>query len=186
MAEIGRLEMGTARLAGRADRPVARPTTDRRPAAPPRPADPDRARSPERPTVSEERPPGRRVARQAGERPEVRERHFGLAHGIGRSGDVMAEQPKAAGSSVIVHLTRYLSLDAIRIAGIKAAKACCVLPTATGLTMTLVLLAQRQLRPAGKYVVWSRIGGVRHTSRQRRIRLGRKSGFVVLERPGWT
>lgn len=87
----------------------------------------------------------------------VRERHFGLTHGIGRSGDVMAEQPKAAGSSLLVQLTRYLALDAIRLSGIKAAKACCVLPCATGLTMTLVMLALRQQRPTGKYVVWSRI-----------------------------
>jgi len=87
----------------------------------------------------------------------VRDRHFGLTHGIGRSGDVMAEQPKAAGSSLIVQLTRYLALDAIHMAGIKAAKACCVLPTATGLTMTLVFLALRQLRPQGRYVAWSRI-----------------------------
>ncbi|CAK9104435.1 O-phosphoseryl-tRNA(Sec) selenium transferase (Liver-pancreas antigen) (LP) (SLA-p35) (SLA/LP autoantigen) (Selenocysteine synthase) (Sec synthase) (Selenocysteinyl-tRNA(Sec) synthase) (Sep-tRNA:Sec-tRNA synthase) (SepSecS) (Soluble liver antigen) (SLA) (UGA suppressor tRNA-associated protein) (tRNA(Ser/Sec)-associated antigenic protein) [Durusdinium trenchii] len=87
----------------------------------------------------------------------VRRRHFGLTHGIGRSGDVMAEQPKAAGSSLLVQLTRYLALDAIRLAGIKAAKACAVLPAATGLTMTLVFLALRQMRPEGKYVVWSRI-----------------------------
>lgn len=87
----------------------------------------------------------------------VRRRHFGLTHGIGRSGDVMAEQPKAAGSSLIVQLTRYLALDAIHIAGIKAARACCVLPAATGLSMTLVFLALRQLRPQGRYVVWSRI-----------------------------
>jgi len=87
----------------------------------------------------------------------VRQRHYGLTHGIGRSGDVMAEQPKAAGSSLLVQLTRYLALDALHIAGIRAAKACCVLPAATGLTMTLVFLALRQLRPAGRYVVWSRI-----------------------------
>lgn len=87
----------------------------------------------------------------------VRERHFGLTHGIGRSGDVMAEQPKAAGSSLIVQLTRYLALDAIRLSGIKAAKACAVLPAATGLSMTLVMLALRQLRPKGQYVIWSRI-----------------------------
>jgi len=87
----------------------------------------------------------------------VRRRHFGLTHGIGRSGDVMAEQPKAAGSSLIVQLTRYLALDAIHLSGIKAAKHCAVLPAATGLTMTLVYLAMRQLRPAGRYVVWSRI-----------------------------
>lgn len=87
----------------------------------------------------------------------VRQRHFGLTHGIGRSGDVMADQPKAAGSSLLVQLTRYLALDAIRMAGIKVAKTCCVLPTATGLTMTMVFLALRQLRPSGRYVVWSRI-----------------------------
>lgn len=87
----------------------------------------------------------------------VRRRHFGLTHGIGRSGDVMAEQPKAAGSSLIVQLTKYLALDAIRLAGIKAAKTCAVLPAATGLTMTLVFLALKQMRPQGRYVVWSRI-----------------------------
>jgi len=87
----------------------------------------------------------------------VRRRHFGLTHGIGRSGDVMAEQPKAAGSSLLVQLTKFLALDAIHIAGVKAAKTCCVLPTATGLTMTLVFLALKQMRPRGRYIVWSRI-----------------------------
>lgn len=98
---------------------------------------------------------GEREGRVASEL--VRQRHFGLTHGIGRSGDVMADQPKAAGSSLIVQLTRYLALDAIRLSGIKAAKHCAVLPLATGMTMTLVFLALRQLRPAGRYVVWSRI-----------------------------
>ena len=32
----------------------------------------------------------------------VREKNYGLGHGIGRSGDVNALQPKAIGSSVIV------------------------------------------------------------------------------------
>jgi O-phospho-L-seryl-tRNASec:L-selenocysteinyl-tRNA synthase len=32
----------------------------------------------------------------------VREKNFGLGHGIGRSGDVNALQPKAIGSSLIV------------------------------------------------------------------------------------
>jgi len=98
---------------------------------------------------------GEREGRVASE--IVRQRHFGLTHGIGRSGDVMAEQPKAAGSSLIVRLTRCLVLDAIHIAGIKAAKSCCVLPAATGLALTLVFLALRKLRPGARYVVWSRI-----------------------------
>ena len=49
--------------------------------------------------------------------PLVARRHYGLAHGIGRSGDVAAEQPKAAGSSLLAALTAALAGDALRIAG---------------------------------------------------------------------
>ena len=38
-----------------------------------------------------------------------------MGHGIGRSGDVMANQPKAAGSSLLLQLTRYLTLSALKI-----------------------------------------------------------------------
>ena len=44
----------------------------------------------------------------------VARRHYYLSHGIGRSGDIAAEQPKAAGSSLISKLTRVLALDAIK------------------------------------------------------------------------
>ena len=47
----------------------------------------------------------------------VRQRHFNLAHGIGRSGDIAEVQPKAAGSSLIYALTNDLVHDAITIAG---------------------------------------------------------------------
>ncbi len=60
----------------------------------------------------------------------VAQRNFSFGHGIGialvkfpsyfytgRSGDVTAEQPKAAGASLILKLTKYLILDAFRIAG---------------------------------------------------------------------
>ncbi len=40
-----------------------------------------------------------------------------LGHGIGRSGDVAAVQPKAAGSSLIMQLTNCLLLDIIRARG---------------------------------------------------------------------
>jgi hypothetical protein len=33
---------------------------------------------------------------------------------LGRSGDVMANQPKAAGSSLILQLTKYLTVSAFR------------------------------------------------------------------------
>jgi O-phospho-L-seryl-tRNASec:L-selenocysteinyl-tRNA synthase len=38
-----------------------------------------------------------------------------MGHGIGRSGDVMANQPKAAGSSLLLQLTRYLTISAFKI-----------------------------------------------------------------------
>ena len=40
-----------------------------------------------------------------------------LGHGIGRSGDIAAVQPKAAGSSVIMRLTNAMVMDALRLAG---------------------------------------------------------------------
>jgi O-phospho-L-seryl-tRNASec:L-selenocysteinyl-tRNA synthase len=52
----------------------------------------------------------------------VRSRHFGFAHGIGRSGDVAAEQPKAAGASLIVRLAEHLALDALHVAGARKNK----------------------------------------------------------------
>lgn len=39
--------------------------------------------------------------------PLVRSRHFGLGHGIGRSGDIAAIQPKAAGSSLLNQITTW-------------------------------------------------------------------------------
>mmetsp|Transcript_21360 Transcript_21360/g.35238 ORF Transcript_21360/g.35238 Transcript_21360/m.35238 type:complete len:594 (+) Transcript_21360:65-1846(+) len=44
----------------------------------------------------------------------VSSRHFGLGHGIGRSGDVMEAQPKAVGSSALLRLCLRLALDAVR------------------------------------------------------------------------
>eukprot|EP00964_Phaeocystis_antarctica_P073395 scaffold45010_cov59-Phaeocystis_antarctica.AAC.3 len=49
--------------------------------------------------------------------PLVAQRHFGLGHGVGRSGDIAEEQPKAAGSSLLYKLTNNLAQDALRRAG---------------------------------------------------------------------
>ncbi|GLI64684.1 hypothetical protein VaNZ11_008038 [Volvox africanus] len=90
--------------------------------------------------------------------PLVARRHFGLAHGIGRSGDIAAEQPKAAGSSLLATLTAHLAADALRIAGLTGVGPVSVLPLATGMALTLVLLALRPQRPPGAdAVVWSRV-----------------------------
>eukprot|EP00921_Rhytidocystis_pertsovi_P009315 GHVQ01014996.1.p1 GENE.GHVQ01014996.1~~GHVQ01014996.1.p1 ORF type:complete len:313 (-),score=32.31 GHVQ01014996.1:2815-3753(-) len=96
----------------------------------------------------------------------VKRRHFGFVHGIGRSGDISALQPKAHGSSVANALTNSLVLDAIQLAGIHCAAAAVVLPLATGMTLSLCFSSIREsLRQEigydysckKKYVVWSRI-----------------------------
>eukprot|EP00982_Pelagococcus_subviridis_P014584 31342-Pelagococcus_subviridis.AAC.23 len=88
----------------------------------------------------------------------VARRHYHLAHGVGRSGDVAAEQPKAAGSSLIVKLTNLLVADALKIAGMADAGPALVLPLATGMTLTLTLLAIKKFRPAtARKVVWLRL-----------------------------
>lgn len=77
---------------------------------------------------------------------------------MGRSGDLFAQQPKAAGSSLLAQLAKYLALDAVQLSGFKNCKKTQVLPIATGMTLLMVFLALKQLRPpTAKYVVWSRI-----------------------------
>ena len=90
--------------------------------------------------------------------PLVARRHWNLAHGIGRSGDVAAEQPKAAGSSLLNKLTNLLVADAMKIAGLEDMGPALVLPLATGMTLTLVLLAMKSKRPkTANKVVWCRL-----------------------------
>ncbi|XP_001624438.2 O-phosphoseryl-tRNA(Sec) selenium transferase [Nematostella vectensis] len=87
----------------------------------------------------------------------VLRRHFRLSHGIGRSGDIAAIQPKAAGSSLLMRLTNCMALDVIRMTGVKSAAACLLLPLATGMSLVMVFLTLRQVRPSAKYVIWPRI-----------------------------
>ena len=92
----------------------------------------------------------------------VSRRHYRLGHGIGRSGDITAVQPKAAGSSLISQLTRALALSAIKMAGIKNTKAALVLPVATGMSIALTLMTLKASRRSegpenARYVLWPRI-----------------------------
>jgi O-phospho-L-seryl-tRNASec:L-selenocysteinyl-tRNA synthase len=89
--------------------------------------------------------------------PLVARMHYRFGHGVGRSGDVAAIQPKAAGSSVIARLTEAMCLDMIKVSGVKLAKACLVLPVATGMTLVLTLLTLRPTRPTAKYIIWPRV-----------------------------
>ena len=87
----------------------------------------------------------------------VRDRNYSLAHGIGRSGDVNAIQPKAIGSSLIVQLTKYLVLHAFKIMGLNCIKDALVLPLATGMSLSLTLWTLKARYPDKEYVIFSRI-----------------------------
>ena len=95
----------------------------------------------------------------------VSKRMYGLGHGIGRSGDVTAVQPKAAGSSLIVQLSQAMMLNLFKISGILNTKKCVILPCATGMSLALTLLTLKstiaesnpEMAEKKKYVIWNRI-----------------------------
>lgn len=90
----------------------------------------------------------------------VRRRHWGFAHGIGRSGCLEEVQPKAIGSSCLQRIANQLVKQALRVAGIPvdvAALECAVFPMATGMTLAVVLRALARGRPAAEYVLMPRI-----------------------------
>ncbi|XP_058049806.1 O-phosphoseryl-tRNA(Sec) selenium transferase, partial [Ahaetulla prasina] len=87
----------------------------------------------------------------------VARRHYRLIHGIGRSGDIAAVQPKAAGSSLLNKLANSVVLDVLKLAGVKATSSCFVVPMATGMSLTLCFLTLRHRRPKARYILWPRI-----------------------------
>ena len=86
----------------------------------------------------------------------VSKRHFHLAHGIGRSGDISETQPKAAGSSLLLQLCTSLASQTLKLSGISNAT-CLLLPVATGMSLSLVLMALKSNYPSRYKVVWPRI-----------------------------
>ncbi|XP_052055306.1 O-phosphoseryl-tRNA(Sec) selenium transferase isoform X2 [Apodemus sylvaticus] len=87
----------------------------------------------------------------------VARRHYRFIHGIGRSGDISAVQPKAAGSSLLNKITNSLVLNVIKLAGVHSVASCFVVPMATGMSLTLCFLTLRHKRPKAKYIIWPRI-----------------------------
>uniref|UniRef100_A0A8C7KD69 O-phosphoseryl-tRNA(Sec) selenium transferase n=1 Tax=Oncorhynchus kisutch TaxID=8019 RepID=A0A8C7KD69_ONCKI len=85
----------------------------------------------------------------------VARRHYRLIHGIGRSGDIAAIQPKATGSSLLNKLTNSVVLDILKLSGVVTS--CFVVPMATGMSLTLCFLTLRHKRPKGRYIIWPRI-----------------------------
>mmetsp|Transcript_64002 Transcript_64002/g.171437 ORF Transcript_64002/g.171437 Transcript_64002/m.171437 type:complete len:94 (-) Transcript_64002:3-284(-) len=70
-----------------------------------------------------------------------------MTHGVGRSGDLTAEQPKAAGSSLLSKITHLMALHALKISGLESASSCVILPLATGMSIAVTLLALKSTRP---------------------------------------
>ena len=92
----------------------------------------------------------------------VRVKNFGLGHGIGRSGDVNALQPKAIGSSLVVQLSRTMTLNMMqKVLGLPNIKDAIILPFATGMSITISLLTlKNESDKKGedkKYVIFPRI-----------------------------
>ncbi|XP_034114680.2 O-phosphoseryl-tRNA(Sec) selenium transferase [Drosophila albomicans] len=87
----------------------------------------------------------------------VARRHYNFGHGIGRSGDLLEAQPKAAGSTLLANLTNALLLDLLQTLGMRSCRGCLLVPMATGMTLSLCLLALSKQRPNARLVLWSRI-----------------------------
>lgn len=89
----------------------------------------------------------------------VRERHFGLAHGIGRSGTLTELQPKAAGSALLQQCTTNLTKQMLQVAGLhfRGGWRCLLVPMATGMTLALALRALGRGRPHARIVLELRI-----------------------------
>ncbi|XP_063694910.1 O-phosphoseryl-tRNA(Sec) selenium transferase-like [Bolinopsis microptera] len=87
----------------------------------------------------------------------VKQKNCYLSHGMGRSGDIAANQPKAAGSALMCRITEGLVLDVLKSSGCTNTKSCVVLPVATGMALLTSLLYLRQCNPNGSVVIWPRI-----------------------------
>jgi O-phospho-L-seryl-tRNASec:L-selenocysteinyl-tRNA synthase len=98
----------------------------------------------------------------------VSHRHFGLTHGIGRSGNLSENQPKAAGSSLMLVLANKLVMHAMKLSAglalpenaqksnVLQGHVCQLVPMATGMTIALVLSALKK-DAKKRFVLWSRI-----------------------------
>jgi O-phospho-L-seryl-tRNASec:L-selenocysteinyl-tRNA synthase len=83
-----------------------------------------------------------------------------MGHGIGRSGYLTEIQPKAVGSSMMQQLTTSMVRHALILSGAKKewVRGCLILPLATGMTLTMVLLTLKIKQHEGsKYVILPRI-----------------------------
>eukprot|EP00759_Apiculatamorpha_spiralis_P014990 PhF_6_TR21690/c0_g1_i2/m.30972/K03341/SEPSECS; O-phospho-L-seryl-tRNASec:L-selenocysteinyl-tRNA synthase len=92
----------------------------------------------------------------------VKTRCYNMTHGIGRSGDLLSDQPKAAGSSLLYKLTNIFVHDILKsVCSVQKLAKTLVVPLCTGMTLHLVMSAltskAAQANKPVRYVLWSRI-----------------------------
>ena len=63
----------------------------------------------------------------------------GFAHGVGRSGELTAPQPKAAGASLMQNLTNKVVLSLLRDVGLPNIKGALTVPFGTGMSLGMAL-----------------------------------------------
>lgn len=85
---------------------------------------------------------GEREARVAS--PLLSKLAYGFNHGIGRSGEIDAPQPKAPGSSLMYQITNRLALQALKKFGAPNLTNAIVLPLSTGMSIGLTFAAIRK------------------------------------------
>jgi O-phospho-L-seryl-tRNASec:L-selenocysteinyl-tRNA synthase len=85
---------------------------------------------------------GEREARVAS--PLISKLSFGFNHGIGRSGEITAPQPKAPGASIMYQIANRLALQALKKFGIPNLKKAIVVPLSTGMSIGLSGCAVRK------------------------------------------
>lgn len=117
---------------------------------------------------------GEREARVAS--PFIGRLSVGFNHGIGRSGQLAAPQPKAPGASLMQQVANNVALDAIRKLGLSNVKSGIVTPLSTGMSISLVLGALRREMGITR-VIYPRVD---HTSPRRAIAL---AGLEMVEVP---
>ena len=80
----------------------------------------------------------------------------GFNHGVGRSGDLTAPQPKAPGASIMYRLANSLAYSALRKLGLPNIKGSFVAPLSTGMSIALSLSYSRKIH-GGSEVIYPRV-----------------------------
>ncbi|HEY4674837.1 MAG TPA: O-phosphoseryl-tRNA(Sec) selenium transferase [Candidatus Bathyarchaeia archaeon] len=80
----------------------------------------------------------------------------GFCHGVGRSGNVVAPQPKAAGASLAYFFANKLALNMLQKMGAPNLKSACVIPVATGMGVGFAASVARDMT-SKREVVYARL-----------------------------